>query len=70
MRAHAIGVGGLTDDERIALGATLIMTVLTPGGQHRAVGYAAAKLREHSAALLDAEYYGFVMADVAQGDVP
>lgn len=52
LRAHEIGAG-LTDRERIALGATLIQTVLSPR-HHPEVAYAAGQLREHAEALRDA----------------
>lgn len=49
LRAHEVGKG-LTDMERIAVGATLIMTVLAPG-EAMHVRTAARKLREHADAL-------------------
>lgn len=52
LRAHEVGQG-LTDRERIALGATLIQTVLSPR-HFPEVAYAAAQLHEHAEALRDA----------------
>lgn len=52
LRAHAIGTG-LTDLERIALGATLIQTVLR-ADRHQAVLLAARHIHEHGEALMDA----------------
>jgi len=49
LRAHEIGVG-LTDFERIALGATLAQTCLRPE-HHHAVRRAAVALAEHADAL-------------------
>lgn len=57
LRAHEVG-RDLTDMERIALGATLIQTVLNPA-YHAPVSHAAARVRDHGAALAD-----------AAGDVP
>ena len=49
LRAHAIGTG-MTDKERIALGVTLIETVLAPDS-HRDVQRASRLIREHGDAL-------------------
>ncbi|MGH1416861.1 MAG: hypothetical protein ACRBB0_25480 [Pelagimonas sp.] len=68
IRAHAIGVG-LTNEERIALGVTLIMTVLTPNC-HMKVRFAARRVQEHAEALDDARLNGFEMAEVSEVDVP
>ncbi len=68
VNAHALAVG-LTDNERIALGTTLAMTVLDPT-KHREVHFAACKLREHAEALDGARLNGFEMAEVSEVDVP
>ncbi|WP_425099174.1 hypothetical protein [Tropicibacter sp. S64] len=52
LMAHVLG-RDMTDLERIALGATLIQTVLTPAN-HCAVRLAAARINEHADALMDA----------------
>lgn len=54
LRAHEIGAG-LTDRERIALGTTLVQTVLSPR-YHPEVAYVAAQLHDHAAALRDAHF--------------
>ncbi|WP_300439304.1 hypothetical protein [uncultured Mameliella sp.] len=52
LRAHMIGAG-LTDRERIALGATLIETVIDPR-YHPELAYSVTHLRDHAEALRDA----------------
>ncbi|MBY6117455.1 hypothetical protein KUW09_24920 [Mameliella alba] len=52
LRAHAAGAG-LTDRERIALGATLIETVIDPR-YHPELAYTVTHLRDHAEALRDA----------------
>ena len=52
LRAHAAGAG-LTDRERIALGATLIETVINPR-YHPELTYTVTHLRDHAEALRDA----------------
>jgi hypothetical protein len=53
IRAHAACVG-MTDLERIALGASVVQTVIDPG-YHQAVRLASVRLREHADALMQAE---------------
>ncbi len=67
LKARALAIG-LTERERIALGATLVQTVQTPD-KHAEVRFAASKLREHAEILMDAEFNGFVVSDVAASDV-
>ncbi|MBY6118510.1 hypothetical protein KUV64_05155 [Mameliella alba] len=52
LRAHQVGAG-LTDRERIALGATLIETVIDPR-YHPEMAYTVTHLRDHAEALRDA----------------
>ncbi|MBV6635127.1 MAG: hypothetical protein KI788_04375 [Mameliella sp.] len=52
LRAHQVGAG-LTDRERIALGATLIETVIDPR-YHPELAYTVTHLRDHAEALRDA----------------